>query len=91
MDGKNAPRIKAYNGIENYSYTNTISDDVHMKRPYASSTLTQKQVIRYGTMTKDPYGYVFSVNGFMNGKVEKPWRLGVNIAKKVVWHWGHGF
>ena len=87
---KNAPRIKAYNNIENYNYTNTISDATHMSRPYANSVLMQQQVIKYGEMTTDSFGYVFSAMGSVNGK-EKLWRLGVNTAKELVWHWGHGF
>ena len=87
---KNAPRIKAYNNIQNYNYTDTISDVTHMSRPYANSVLTQKQVIKYGKMTKDSFGYVFSAMGSVNGK-EKLWRLGINTAKDLVWHWGHGF
>ena len=87
---KNAPRIKAYNNIQNYNYTDTISDVTHMSRPYANSVLTQKQVIKYGKMTKDSFGYVFSAMGSVNGK-EKLWRLGINTAKGLVWHWGHGF
>ena len=87
---KNAPRIEAYNNIEYYNYTNTISDATHMSRPYASSVLMQQQVIKYGEMTTDAFGYVFSTKGFVNGK-EKLWRLGVNIGKGLVWHWGHGF
>ena len=87
---KNAPRIKAYNNIQNYNYTDTISDVTHMSGPYANSVLTQKQVIKYGKMTKDSFGYVFSAMGSVNGK-EKLWRLGINTAKDLVWHWGHGF
>ena len=87
---KNAPRIKAYNNIQNYNYTDTISDVTHMSRPYANSVLTQKQVIKYVKMTKDSFGYVFSAMGSVNGK-EKLWRLGINTAKGLVWHWGHGF
>ena len=80
---KNAPRIKAYNNIQNYNYTDTISDVTHMSRPYANSVLTQKQVIKYGKMTKDSFGYVFSAMGSVNGK-EKLWRLGINTAKDLV-------
>ena len=87
---KNAPRIKAYNNIQNYNYTDTISDVTHMSRPYANSVLTQKQVIKYDKMKKDSFGYVFSAMGSVNGK-EKLWRLGINTAKDLVWHWGHGF
>ena len=70
--------------------TDTISDVTHMSRPYANSVLTQKQVIKYDKMTKDSFGYVFSAMGSVNGK-EKLWRLGINTAKGLVWHWGHGF
>lgn len=86
----NAPRIKAYNNIENYQYTKTIPDAQHMSRPYANSVLTQKEVIKYGKMTKDSFGYVFSTMGSVNGK-DKLWRLGVNIGEELIWHWGHGF
>ena len=67
-----------------------LPDVPHMSRPYANSVLTQKQVIKYGKMTKDSFGYVFSAMGSVNGE-EKLWRLGINTAKGLVWHWGHGF
>ena len=54
-----------------------------MSRLYANSILTQKQVIKYGKMTKDSFGYVFSAMGSVNGE-EKLWRLGVNTAKNLV-------
>ncbi len=56
---KNAPRIKAYKNVQSYKYTNTISDAAHMKRPYNNSVLMQRQIIKYGKMTKDKFGYVF--------------------------------
>ena len=90
----NAPRIDAYNNIGNYEYTNTISDSAHMTRPYSNSTLTQKQVIKYGEMAIDEFtsdGYVFSAPGKVNGSVEKEFRLVVDIVGKKVLHWGHGF
>lgn len=90
----NSPRIKAYNNVENYEYSKTISDDVHMSRPYNNSTLTQKQVIKYGKMTNDASysgGYIFTSLGKVNGGKEKVFRLVVNPAKKLVVHWGHGF
>ena len=61
------------NSIENYRYTDTISDTEHMNRLYANSILLQKGVIKYGAMTKDPFGYVFSVMGSVNGGEEKLW------------------
>lgn len=87
---KNASRIEAYSNIKNYQYTKTIAKAAHMSRPYANSALTQKELIKYGTLTKDSFGYVFSTMGSVNGK-EKLLRLGVNIAEDLVWHWGHGF
>ena len=86
----NSPRIKAYKGIENYGYTRTAGS--HADRVYNNSTLIQKQIIKYGKMSKDTgnYGYIFSVMGSVNGK-EKLFRLGVNIAKELIFHFGHGF
>ena len=76
--GKNMPRIKAYNNVQNYQYTKTASDAKHMQRVYYNSVLMQKQTIKYGRITKDPFGYVFSAMGTVNGK-SKLWRLGINI------------
>ncbi len=89
--GANAPRISAYNNIENYQFTKTISDAKHAARAYNDSVLLKKMVIKYGEMTKDSFGYVFSAMGQMNNGNEKLWRLGVNITEQLVWHWGHGF
>ena len=88
----NKPRISAYNNIQDYNYTNTISDAEHMKRVYNNSVLLQKQIIKYGKMTKDSegFGYIFTASGAVN-KTIKMWRLGVNVAKRLVWHFGHGF
>ena len=61
-----------------------------LDRFYANSVITQKNVIKFGKMTKDSFGHVFSAKGSLNGE-EKLWRLGVNTQKKLVWHWGHGF
>jgi len=49
---KNSPRIKAYNNIQDYKYTKTISDAKHMKCPYNNSVLMQRQIIKYGKMAK---------------------------------------
>lgn len=61
-----------------------------LKRPYNNSILMQKMIIKYGKMCKDPFGYIFYANGGFNGK-RSTWRLGVNISKKLVWHFGHNF
>lgn len=88
----NKPRISAYNNIQDYDYTNTISDANHMNRPYNNSVLMQKQIIKYGKMTKDSggFGYIFTAPGAVNNTT-KMWRLGVNVVKRLVWHFGHGF
>lgn len=88
----NKPRISAYNNIQVYNYTNTISDANHMNRPYNNSVLMQKQIIKYGKMKKDSggFGYIFTASGAVNGKTNM-WRLGINVAKRLVWHFGHGF
>ena len=88
----NKPRISAYNNIQDYNYTKTISDAEHMNRPYNNSVLLQKQIIKYGKMTKDSggFGYIFTASGAVN-KTTKTWCLGVNVAKRLVWHFGHGF
>ena len=61
-----------------------------MRRVYNNSTLIQKQIIKYGKMQKDSFGYVFSVKGNVNGRTAV-WRLGINVKRKMVWHFGHGF
>jgi RHS repeat-associated protein len=86
----NAPRIRSYKNVGNYNYTRGLTDVNHMSRPWANSIILQKNVIKYGTMTKDSFGYVFEIMGTLNG-TENYWRLGVNIAERLVWHWGFGF
>lgn len=51
-------------------------------RPYVQSTWAQKNIIKYGKMAKDLYGYKF-----IYGNAE----IGVNIMEKMIWHmliWG---
>ena len=66
--------------------------DTYGNRVYNNSVLLQKQIIKYGKMTKDRegFGYIFTASGAVN-KTIKMWRLGVNVAKRLVWHFGHGF
>ena len=37
------------------------------------------------------FGYVFTIDGSINGGEEKLWRLGVNEDLKKIWHFGCGF
>ena len=87
----NRPRIQAFKNVGNYDYTKSVKKyfpnaEVVMKgnefRPYAQSTWAQKNIIKYGKMAKDLYGYKF-----IYGNAE----IGVNIMEKMIWHmliWG---
>ena len=60
---KNAPRIKAYNSIQNYKYGNSAAKHIG-NRSYYDSTLLQKQIIKYGRMTREGKGvYTFRIAG----------------------------
>ncbi len=86
----NAPRIQVYNNIGNYAQTNTVAG--HTNRAYNDSVLLQKQVIKYGKMTKDlqtSTGYVFRANGCLNG-TSKFWRLVVSNADELILHFCFG-
>lgn len=86
----NSPRIQAYKNIENYSQTRTVAK--HTERTYNNSILLQKQIIKYGKMTKDletSTGYVFKIAGSFNGS-EKFWRLVVSNSDKLILHFCFG-
>ena len=84
-------RKKIYKEIDKYSYTNTVQN--HVDRPYNNSILLQKEIVKYGNMSLDKfgYGYVFTIGGSLNGGEEIIWRLGVNDELKQIWHFGNGF
>lgn len=87
----NQPRIQAYKNVGNYAQSNTVAN--HTDRVYNNSILLQKQIIKYGKMTKDlqsATGYVFTAAGSLNGSVSY-WRLVLSNAEKVIWHFGFGF
>ncbi len=87
----NQPRIQAYKNIGNYAQSKTVAS--HSNRVYNNSILLQKQIIKYGKMTKDlqsATGYIFSVAGSLNGNVSY-WRLVLSNAERIIWHFGFGF
>jgi len=93
----NIPRIKAYNGIGNYNFCQTLSDPVHMARPYQQSLLLQKQIIKYGKMVSEGNNiYNFTIGGtFQLGWLprithihEVTWKVVVDIAGKLILHAG---
>ena len=82
----NAPRIKAYKNVGKFDYTNTVkkyfpNPDIVMKgnefRPYVQSNWAQKNIIKYGKMIKDEFGYMF---------IYKNAEIGVNLTKNLIWH-----
>lgn len=86
----NAPRIQAYKNIGSYSQTRTVAG--HTDRVYNDSILLQKQIIKYGKMTKDlqtSTGYVFKAAGSLNG-TEKFWRLVLSNADDIILHFCFG-
>lgn len=93
----NIPRVKAYNGISNYNFSQTLSDPVHMARPYQQSLLLQKQIIKYGKMVSEGNNiYNFTIGGtFQIGWLpqithihEVTWKVVVDIAGKLILHAG---
>lgn len=87
----NQPRIQAYKNLGSYAQTQTVAG--HTERVYNNSILLQKQIIKYGKMTKDlqtATGYVFTAPGSFNKSV-KFWRLVLSNAEKVILHFGFGF
>lgn len=84
-------RKKIYREIDKYSYTQTVQN--HTDRSYNNSLLLQKEIVKYGNMSLDEfgYGYVFTIDGSFNGGEEITWKLGVNDELKQIWHFGRGF
>ena len=87
----NQPRIQAYKNVGKYAQSKTVAS--HTDRIYNNSILLQKQIIKYGKMTRDlqsATGYIFSAAGSLNGSVSY-WRLVLSNAERLVWHFGFGF
>ena len=88
----NRPRIKAYKSVENYKFSGTLSDETHTSRSPQQSTLLQKQIIKYGKMTKESKGvYRFVAPGtFRIGPKSNlhsiDWKLVVDIVKEIIFH-----
>ena len=95
-------RAYALQNVKKFRYTNTVKqhmmDSGYFGKKYGSTGITtkntleirsytnslwaQKTIIKYGTMTVDKFGWVFTYDGY---------RLGVNNAKHLIWHFGHKF
>ena len=59
----NAPRIEAYNNVQNYTYADGAAKHVGEQSCY-DSTLLKKEIIKYGAMTNEGGGvYTFRAAG----------------------------
>ena len=88
---KNAPRIEAYNNIQNYKYADGAAKHIG-QRSYYDSTLLQKQIIKYGSMTNEGNGvYTFRVAGSSFNAARQlmhqgTWELTVINSMKLIGH-----
>ncbi len=88
---KNAPRIKAYNNIQNYKYGDSAAKHIG-ERSYYDSTLLQKQIIKYGKMTSEGNGvYTFRIAGSSFNAIRQllhqgTWEITVINSMKLIGH-----
>ena len=73
----NAPRIEAYNNVQNYTYADGAAKHVG-ERSYYDSTLLKKEIIKYGTMTNEGGGvYTFRAAGTAFSNVQQTFQSGI--------------
>ena len=73
----NAPRIEAYNNVQNYTYADGAAKHVG-ERSYYDSTLLKKEIIKYGTMTNEGGGvYTFKAAGTAFSNVRQTFQSGI--------------
>ena len=88
---KNAPRIEAYNNIQNYQYGDGAAKHLG-ERSYYESDLLQKQIIKYGDMVSEGNGvYTFraagsSFNAARQSFHSGTWELTVINSMKLIGH-----
>ena len=87
----NAPRIEAYNNVQNYTYADGAAKHVG-ERSYYDSTLLKKEIIKYGTMTNEGGGvYTFRAAGTAFSNVRQTfqsgiWELTTINGKRLIGH-----
>ena len=87
----NAPRIEAYNNVQNYTYADGAAKHVG-ERSYYHSTLLKKEIIKYGTMTNEGGGvYTFRAAGTAFSNVRQTfqsgiWELTTIDGKRLIGH-----
>ena len=73
----NAPRIEAYNNVQNYTYADGAAKHVGERSCY-DSTLLKKEIIKYGTMTNEGGGvYTFRAAGTAFSNVRQTFQSGI--------------
>ncbi len=90
---KNAPRIEAYNNVQNYRYADGAARHIG-DRSYYDSTLLQKQIIKYGDMTSEGSGvYTFRTSGTyfkLSSSIDKvtrgTWELTTINSMRLIGH-----
>ena len=90
----NTPRIQAYKNIANANFPGDYYPDNIASRPYFDSVLTQKNIIKYGKMTKSigkngKIFYEFTVKGtaMINGSLNSGvYELVLTSDYKLIWH-----
>ena len=87
----NAPRIEAYNNVQNYTYADGAAKHVGERSCY-DSTLLKKEIIKYGTMTNEGGGvYTFRAAGTAFSNVRQTfqsdiWELTTINGKGLIGH-----
>lgn len=76
----NQPRIQAYKNVGNNDFSGTLSKTDHMRRPWKTSTMTQRNDIKYGSMVNE--------SGSRYKFIHKGWKLVVDLADEVIQHFG---
>ena len=90
----NTPRIQAYKNIANTEFPGNYYADKIVSRPYFNSVLTQKNIIKYGKMSKvigknGKLFYSFTAKGssLINGVFnEGIYELTLTSDYKLIWH-----
>ena len=87
----NAPRIEAYNNVQNYTYADGAAKHIG-GRSYYDSTLLKKEIIKYGKMTNEGGGvYTFRAAGTAFSNVRQTfqsgiWELTAINGKRLIGH-----
>lgn len=90
----NTPRIQAYKNIGSAEFPGSYYADEIASRPYFDSVLTQKNIIRYGKMSKNIgkngrlfYSFTAKESSVINGTFNKGvYELVLTSDYRWIWH-----